>query len=61
MAGRHRSSPPKPEVSKMVRLPTQDQVDAAVTRLAYEEQRSYGNMLHVLLTEALIARKAIKK
>lgn len=54
MAGKHRG--PSPEVTKMIRLPTHSQVDNAVTYLAFLEQRSYGNMVHVLLTEALVAR-----
>jgi len=58
VAGKHRGS--SPEVTKMVRLPTQNLVDATVARLAYAEQRSYGNMIHVLLVEALTARKLLK-
>lgn len=58
MAGKHRG--PKPEASRMIRLPTEQRILEAVIRLAAQEQRSVGNMVHVLLQEALAKRKALK-
>lgn len=57
MAGTHRG--PSPQTTQMIRLPTSKRILAAIKRLATQEQRSLGNMVHVLLLEALQRRKVL--
>lgn len=57
MAGKHRG--PSPETTQMIRLPTSKRILAAVKQIAAQEQRSLGNMVHVLLLEALQRRKVL--
>jgi hypothetical protein len=59
MAGKFRSSQ-KVGVTRMVRLPTTSALLEQIEKLAEQEQRSIGNMVHVLVREALIARKLLR-
>ena len=59
MAGVHRG--PKAEVSKMVRVPLDEKIEKTISDLARQELRSYGNMVSVLLREALAARRGERK
>jgi len=43
----------------MIRLPTSKRIMRVIKQLADQEQRSVGNMVHVLLLEALTRRKAL--
>lgn len=63
MAGKHRGSSHRGKTSHLSRLTLDPMIEKTVQHMAAAEQRSLGNMLSVLVTEAVderLRRKSLK-